>query len=301
MEKLINDLKLVLKADDIKANEPMNKHTSFQVGGPVDLLVLPQSKDQVMAVLKLLKASQTPYYIMGKGTNLLVRDKGFRGVIVKTTALKQVTIKDHLIQAEPGIALTDLAELALAESLTGLEFAAGIPGSLGGGVTMNAGAYDGEMKNCIASIEVLDDSGQIRTIANGDCHFAYRTSIIQEQGLVLMAVNLRLRKGDYNRIKEKMADLNQRRWAKQPMDWPSAGSTFRRPVGYYAGKLVQDAGFKGYVLGGAQVSDKHSGFVINRGGATTADILNLIKAIQDGVKSQFGVDLKTEVVVIGEI
>lgn len=300
MDNVLKTLKRLLKADQIKENEPMAKHTSFKVGGPADLLVVPQSQEEFLAVLELLKAADAPFYIIGKGTNLLVRDKGFRGVIVKTTGLTKVRLAEDKLIAEPGISLKDLADLALAESLTGLEFASGIPGSLGGGVTMNAGAYDGEMKNVIEAIEVLDQAGNVFTLRGDDCRFAYRSSIIQEEKYILLSVNLSLRKGDYNRINEKMIDLNAKRWAKQPLDYPSAGSTFRRPEGYFAGKLIQDAGFKGYSLGGAQVSNKHSGFVINTGTATTADILNLIKSIQAGVLKEFGVALKTEVIVIGE-
>lgn len=300
MKKLIDDLKTFLALDQIKENEAMSRHTSFQVGGPADLLILPKNRDQVLKSLALVKAAKIPFYIIGKASNVIVRDKGFRGAIIKTTGLTGVKIKDTLIYAEPGISLKDLADLALAEGLTGLEFASGIPGSLGGAVTMNAGAYDGEMKNIITSIEVLDEEGGVRVLDQADCAFAYRASIIQEKNYILLGVHLSLRKGDYSIIKEKMADLNARRWEKQPLDWPSAGSTFRRPEGYFAGKLIQDAGFKGYSLGGAQVSQKHSGFVINKGAATTADILALIKTIQDGVLKDFGVELKTEVIVIGE-
>lgn len=300
MKELIDHLKTFLGPDQIKENEAMSSHTSFQVGGPADLLILPSNRDQLLESLTLVKAAKIPFYIIGKASNVIVRDKGFRGVIIKMTGLTQVDIEDTAIYAEPGISLKNLADLALEEGLTGLEFASGIPGSLGGGVTMNAGAYDGEMKNIITAIEVLDEEGRVLVLDRAACAFAYRASIIQEKNYILLGVHLSLRKGDYSIIKEKMADLNARRWDKQPLDWPSAGSTFRRPAGYYAGKLIQDAGFKGYCLGGAQVSKKHSGFVINRESATTADILALIKTIQDGVLKDFGVALKTEVVVIGE-
>ncbi len=300
MKKLIDDLKSFLPADQVKENEAMSGHSSFLVGGPADLLIRPQNRQDLIKSLALVKAAKVPFYIMGKGSNLIVRDKGFRGVMIKMTGLTGVDIKDTAIYAEPGISLKDLADLALEESLTGLEFASGIPGSLGGAVTMNAGAYDGEMKNIITAIEVLDEGGRVQVLDRADCAFAYRTSIIQKENYTLLGVHLSLRKGDYSMIKEKMTDLNARRWDKQPLDWPSAGSTFRRPEGYFAGKLIQDAGFKGYCLGGAQVSKKHSGFVINKGSATTADILALIKTIQDKVLKDFGVELKTEVVVIGE-
>jgi UDP-N-acetylmuramate dehydrogenase len=220
--------------------------------------------------------------------------------MIKTTGLKKVEVVGETLIAEPGISLKELADVALSAGLTGLEFASGIPGSLGGAATMNAGAYDGEMKHCIKSLEVLTEDGSIKSIPLEDCQFGYRQSVLQKNKWVLLAVTIGLSHGDQAAIKDKMQDLNSRRSDKQPLEYPSAGSTFRRPEGYYAGKLVQDAGFKGYRLGGAQVSEKHSGFVINKDNATAADILNLIATIQNGVKEQFGVELKTEVIVIGE-
>ncbi|WKY46983.1 UDP-N-acetylmuramate dehydrogenase [Eubacteriaceae bacterium ES3] len=300
MEKIINELQAVLQPEQIKINEPMKAHTSFQVGGPADLLLLPGSIEEMQAILKSLKNHDVPVYIMGKGSNLLVKDKGFRGIMIKTTSLKKVEVIDETIIAQPGISLKELAEVALENSLTGLEFASGIPGSLGGAVTMNAGAYDGEMKQCIESIEVITEDGNLKTIHLEDCGFGYRQSVLQKHDWVLVSVTIKLSRGEQAAILEKMTDLNQRRSDKQPLEYPSAGSTFRRPEGYFAGKLVQDAGFKGYSLGGAQVSEKHSGFVINRDNASAADILNLIAAIQNGVKEKFGVELKTEVIVIGE-
>jgi len=295
----ITKLKAVMAAENIKENEPMKNHTSFQVGGPADLFVMPQSRDQLRAALKICKASEKPVYIMGNGSNLIVRDNGYRGIIINTKALSQVKTVGESLIAEPGISLKDLAKFALTEKLTGLEFASGIPGSLGGAVTMNAGAYDGEMKGVIKSITVITEDGHLKTIPGDQCNFSYRTSILQAHHWVLVSVEIALKNGDYQAIEEKMRDLNAQRQAKQPLEYPSAGSTFRRPEGYYAGKLIQDAGFGGFSIGGAQVSEKHSGFVINKGGATAADILNLIGAIQAGVKEKFGVDLKTEVIVIG--
>lgn len=277
----------------------MKNHTSFKVGGPADLFLMPQSRAELQAVLEICKESQKPLYIMGNGSNLIVRDKGYSGIIINTKALNQVETVGETLIAEPGISLKDLANVALKEKLTGLEFASGIPGSLGGAVTMNAGAYDGEMKGVITSITVISEDGSLKTIPADQCNFGYRSSILQQHHWVLVSVELGLKSGDYQQIEAKMLDLNNQRQSKQPLEYPSAGSTFRRPVGYYAGKLVQDAGFKGYAIGGAQVSEKHSGFVINKGGATAADILNLIGAIQAAVKEKFDVDLKTEVIVIG--
>jgi len=278
----------------------MKNHTSFKVGGPADLLLLPQTKDELQKVLTICRESAKPFYIMGNGSNLIVRDGGYRGIIIKTKAMNRASTAGETITAEAGISLKALADFAQENSLTGLEFASGIPGTLGGAVTMNAGAYDGEMKNVIRSIEVITEDKNFKTIPVDACDFGYRSSILQKKPWVLVGVNLILKKGEAQTIKEKMNDLNTRRRTKQPLEYPSAGSTFRRPEGYFAGKLIQDAGFKGRSVGGAQVSEKHSGFVINTGGATATDILALITLIQTGVHQQFGVDLKTEVIVIGE-
>ncbi|UYO63617.1 UDP-N-acetylmuramate dehydrogenase [Acetobacterium wieringae] len=299
MNNTIKKLQAIMAIENIKENEPMKNHTSFQVGGPADLFLMPQTQTELQQILKICKESDKPFYIMGNGSNLIVRDKGYRGIIINTKALNQVEIIGTTLIAEPGISLKDLANIALKENLTGLEFASGIPGSLGGAVTMNAGAYDGEMKAVIKSITVIKEDGTERTISAEQCQFGYRSSILQQHGWILTRVELGLKHGDCQAIEAKMLNLNTQRQTKQPLEYPSAGSTFRRPEGYYAGKLVQDAGFKGYAIGGAQVSEKHSGFVINKGGATAADILNLIGAIQSAVKEKFGVDLKTEVIVIG--
>ncbi|MBU4439487.1 MAG: UDP-N-acetylmuramate dehydrogenase, partial [Firmicutes bacterium] len=293
MNNTINNLKAIMAIENIKENEPMKDHTSFKVGGPADLFLMPQSKEELQKVLAICKKSQKNLYIMGNGSNLIVRDGGYSGIIINTKALSHVNTESETLIAEPGISLKDLATIALEEKLTGLEFASGIPGSLGGAVTMNAGAYDGEMKGVIKSIQVITEDGSLKTIPNSECAFGYRSSILQQHNWVLVSVEIELKKGDYQAIEEKMLDLNTQRQTKQPLEYPSAGSTFRRPVGYYAGKLVQDAGFRGYSIGGAQVSEKHSGFVINKGGATASDILNLIHAIQAGVKEKFNVDLKT--------
>ena len=300
MKLILEKLAAVLASENIKKNEPMKNHTSFKVGGPADLLLLPQTKEELQKVLTICRESTKPFYIMGNGSNLIVRDGGYRGIIIKTKALNRVWAAGETITAQAGISLKALADFALENSLTGLEFASGIPGTLGGAVTMNAGAYDGEMKNVIKSIEVITADGSFKTIPADACAFGYRSSILQKKPWVLVGVNLILKKGEAQTIKEKMNDLNTRRRTKQPLDYPSAGSTFRRPEGYFAGKLIQDAGFKGRSVGGAQVSEKHSGFVINKGGATADDILALITLIQTGVHQQFGVDLKTEVIVIGE-
>lgn len=299
MNNIIKKLQAIMAVENIKENEPMKNHTSFKVGGPADLFLMPQSRAELQAVLEICKQSEKPLYIMGNGSNLIVRDKGYSGIIINTKALNQVETVGETLIAEPGISLKDLANVALEQKLTGLEFASGIPGSLGGAVTMNAGAYDGEMKGIIKNITVITEDGSLKTIPADQCNFGYRSSVLQQHDWVLISVELVLKNGVYQEIEAKMLDLNTQRQSKQPLEYPSAGSTFRRPAGYYAGKLVQDAGFQGHSIGGAQVSEKHSGFVINKGGATAADILNLIGAIQAGVKEKFDVDLKTEVIVIG--
>lgn len=299
MKDIIKALKAIMATENIKVNEPMKNHTSFQVGGPADLFLTPQTPAELQKVLEICKNSGKPFYLMGNGSNLIVKDSGYQGIIINTRALNKVNRVGESLIAEPGISLEKLAQVALKEKLTGLEFASGIPGSLGGAVTMNAGAYDGEMKEIIKSITIITEDGSLQTISAEQCYFGYRSSVLQQHPWVLVSVELSLKQGDEQAIAAKMQDLNNQRQAKQPLEYPSAGSTFRRPAGYYAGKLVQDAGFQGYSIGGAQVSEKHSGFVINKGGATASDILNLIHAIQAGVKEKFDVDLKTEVIVIG--
>lgn len=299
-EVIKNKLMDVIATERILCDEPMKNHISFKVGGPADFLVVPESCEEFINVLACCRKNNVPFYVMGNGTNLLVRDKGYRGVMIKTRQLCRIMVEDTSISAEPGSLLKDVAQAALEGCLTGMEFASGIPGSLGGAVVMNAGAYDGEMKDIIRSIEVVTENGEILELPIEKCRMGYRKSIVQENPWFVTGVNLLLRKGDYNTIKAKMDDLNERRRSKQPLEYPSAGSTFRRPEGYFAGKLVQDCGFKGYCVGGAQVSEKHSGFVINKDNATADDIITLIQTIQKKVKQDYGVDMRTEVIMIGE-
>lgn len=286
--------------ENVFCDEPMKKHISFEVGGPADFLVTPQDRDAFVKTVAFCREAAIPFYVMGNGSNLLVRDGGFRGVMIKTRAMDAITVDGETLTAEPGALLKDVAQKALEAELTGMEFASGIPGSIGGAVRMNAGAYDGEMKEIVTAIEVLTDTGAIVELSRDDCHFGYRHSVFQEKDWYALSVKITLKKGFAPHIKEKMDELNERRRSKQPLEYPSAGSTFRRPEGYFAGKLVQDCGFKGYRVGGAQVSEKHSGFVINRDGATASDIITLIETIQHKVKEDFDVDLKTEVIMIGE-
>ena len=271
---VIHLLEKKINREYIIEDEMMNKHTTFKVGGPADLYVIPRSEEELVYAIEVCKSENVPYYVIGNGSNLLVTDKGFRGVIIEVyRQMSDITVEGNCITAYAGALLSKIANTALEHGLTGLEFAHGIPGALGGAVTMNAGAYDGEMKQVLESATVIDDKGQVRTLSEG---------------------------GDKEAISAKMKDLMQRRRDKQPLEYPSAGSTFKRPVGHFAGKLIMDAGLRGYQLGGAQVSEKHCGFVINKDHATCQDILDLIHYIQEEVKSKFDVQIEPEVKMIGE-
>lgn len=295
-----NDLIKILDEKDIKIDEPMSNHTSFKVGGPADILITPESADQVLDTVKLCKAKNVPYYIMGNGSNLLVKDGGIRGVVVKLTKLKSIKVQGNRITVSSGASLKDVSQKALDNSLTGFEFACGIPGSVGGAVTMNAGAYNGEISNVIESVIVIDNHTKKRILNLEQLELAYRMSSILKYGYIVLQVTFNLQKGDHSKINDRIESLNRRRSEKQPLEYPSAGSTFKRPEGHFAAKLIEDSGLKGTSIGGAQVSEKHSGFIINKKDATSNDILDLIKLVQDTVKQKFDVDLYTEVRIIGE-
>ena len=272
----------------------MSKHTTFKTGGIADFLVIPQNKNEMINLLKL-NVSKT---IIGNGSNLLVKDGGIRGLVIKTTGLKNYKVDGEYITSEAGMLLSKLSNIAKENSLTGLEFACGIPGTLGGAVMMNASAYGGETSNVVIETEYADINGNVYTTTNHE--FGYRKSIFMDKQYIILESKLKLSKGNREEIENKMKELMQSRNSKQPISKPSAGSTFKRPEGHFAGKLIEDAGLKGYKIGGAQVSDLHAGFIINDGNATSKDILELIKYIQDKVKNEFGVDLEPEVRIIGE-
>lgn len=286
--------------DSIKVNEPMKNHISFKVGGPADILLEPSDEKQIIKSIEICKNNNIPYIVIGNGSNLLVRDGGIRGVVIKLSGLNFIKVDGNYISAGAGVVLKDVSDEALDNSLTGFEFASGIPGSVGGAVFMNAGAYDGEMKNIISSVTVLDKEGNILTLEKDELEFGYRTSSVKTEGYIVISAQFELQLGDKVKIKNRIDELTQKREEKQPLEYASAGSTFKRPEGYFAGKLIQDAGLKGFTIGGAAVSQKHSGFVINTGNATAQDVLDVIKHVQDEVKNQFGVELKTEVRIIGE-
>jgi len=281
--------------------EPMTLHTSFKIGGPADLFFKPQSIEDLTAMIDLCQKLSIPFYIMGNGSNLLVGDQGYRGVIIQVYRnLSSFSIEGNTVEAEAGILLSKLANRVYDAGLEGFEFASGIPGTLGGAVYMNAGAYGGEMKDIIVSAKVLTQGGDVKTLSNEALELGYRHSALMNEGDIVLSTKMVLASGEQKVIRAKMDELNFRRKDKQPVEKPSAGSTFKRPVGYYAGKLIMDAGLRGYQLGGARVSDKHCGFVINTGNATSKDVMALIQHIQREVKNQFGVDLEPEVRMIGD-
>lgn len=290
----------IYSEDQIELNAKMSEHIYFKVGGPADVLVNPVNVDQVIKTLEICKNNNIPYYVIGNGSNLLVKDGGIRGVVIKLCKLDKVSVDGNKVSSCCGALLKDVSNAAVKASLSGFEFACGIPGSVGGAVFMNAGAYDGEISNVILEAEVIDDKGNVIVYSNDELELGYRTSKVMKEGFIVLSATFELNNGENEKIQGRVNDLTQKREDRQPLEYPSAGSTFKRPEGYFAGKLIQDAGLKGFSIGGAAVSEKHSGFVINKGGATAKDILDLINHIQDEVKKQFGVDLHPEVRIIGE-
>ena len=298
-QDFLQELNKVLKEEQIQLQEPMSRHTTFRVGGPADIYVLPQI-NQVKEVLQLCSTFDIPICIKGNGSNLLVGDKGIRGVVLELGKnAADISVAGTHITAEAGAILGTVAKKALEQSLTGLESAAGIPGTVGGAVVMNAGAYGGEMKDVLINSEYVSPDGTSGELDNEAMQLSYRHSAYEDSGLVITAASVRLTPGDPEQIKNTMHDIISRRRDKQPLEYPSAGSTFKRPEGHFAGALIEQCGLKGVSVGGAQVSEKHAGFIINRGGATASDILSLIKHVQARVKAQTGVTLETEIRLIG--
>ena len=292
--------KNIYPEDAMEENALMKDHIYFKVGGPADILLNPTKASQVIETLEVCKENNIPYYVIGNGSNLLVKDGGIRGVVIKLCNLNNLQVNGNEIKAECGVLLKDVSKAAMENSLTGFEFACGIPGSVGGAVFMNAGAYDGEISGVIKEAEVIDKDGNIVVYSKEDLELGYRSSKVMTMGYIVLSATFELSNGEKDLIENKVNELTSKREDKQPLEYPSAGSTFKSPVGYFAGKLCQDAGLKGFSIGGAAVSKKHSGFVINKGGASAKDILDLIKHIQDEVKKQFGVELHPEVRILGE-
>lgn len=301
MRETYDILKNIVSEEDILTREYMKNHTSFKIGGSADFLVTPRTVDQIQNLIKTLKKENVPVFIMGNGSNLLVSDKGIRGVVIKLSKnFSSFSISGDEVTAQSGILLSTLSKSIVNESLSGFEFASGIPGTIGGAVTMNAGAYDSEMKNIVEEVVAMDMDGNIKTFTNQEMNFRYRKSRVTDETLVVLEAKLKLEKGNIEDIKAKIDDFTVRRTTKQPLTAYSAGSTFKRPEGYFAGKLIEDAGLKGIIMRNAAVSSLHSGFVINTGDATCENILELIEFIKLTVFSKFGVMLEEEVRVVGE-
>ena len=281
--------------------EPMTKHTSFHIGGPAELMAQPQSEAELQSLLLKAAEAAVPVTLVGNGSNLLVRDKGIRGLVIKLgSMLRDIKVSGNVLTFGSGVSLAQASKKAAELGLSGMEFAVGIPGSIGGAVYMNAGAYDGEMSKVVKSVRVMNAAGEVSELSAGELDFGYRHSALQGSGKIVTSVTVELAAGDKQAIAEKMADFSNRRITKQPLELPSAGSMFKRPPGYFAGTLIDQTGLKGYTVGGAQVSTKHAGFVVNIGGATAADVLQLISDVQAKVFAAHGVHLEPEVLVLGE-
>ena len=296
-----NQLINCIDEERVLVDEPMKKHTTFRVGGNADYFVMPQNAEEVKKIVALCKDAEVPYYILGNGSNLLVGDRGYRGVIIQIyKAMNDIQIEGDRVKVQAGALLSRVGTATLEAELTGFEFAAGIPGTVGGAVVMNAGAYGEEMKDIIVNATVLTQDGDIITINKEDLELGYRTSVIAKKGYVVLEAEYQLQPGEKEVIRARMDELKCQRVTKQPLEYPSAGSTFKRPEGYFAGKLIQDAGLRGFQVGGAQVSEKHCGFVINKDQATAADIRELMQQVSDKVMQEFGVKLEPEVKTLGE-
>ncbi len=282
-------------------NENMSRHTSFHIGGPADVLAQPQTEEELAALLHMARQHDIPVTLIGNGSNLLVRDKGIRGLVIQLgNMFKDIEADDHVLVFGSGVSLALASRIAAEHALSGLEFAVGIPGSIGGAVFMNAGAYDGEMSNVVTSVRVMDYDGHVKELGAETLDFGYRHTALQDSGDIVLQVTCTLQDGNQDEIKAKMEDFNHRRRTKQPLEYPSAGSMFKRPPGYFAGTLIDQTGLKGYTVGGAQVSTKHAGFVVNVGGATANDVLQLIADVQTKVQDAHGVHLEPEVLILGE-
>ena len=301
MKQAAERLKQAVGAGIFLTDEPMSRHTTFRTGGPADIYIEPSGVEELKQVLDICREENVAYTIIGNGSNLLVGDGGYRGVLISFgKPFAQVTIEGAQVRTGAGALLSAVAKQVLNASLTGFEFAAGIPGTIGGAVVMNAGAYGGELCQVLREATVLTPEGEVKTLPAEELELGYRTSCIQKNGYIVLEAVLQLQRGNADDIRAVMDALASKRREKQPLEYPSAGSTFKRPEGHFAGRLIQDAGLRGFRVGGAQVSEKHCGFVINRDHATSADILSLCRQVQEKVKAQFGVELELEVKLLGE-
>ena len=300
-ENMKNRFETILGQDRILMEEPMKKHTTFRLGGPADFFLCPSDVNQIPEIIHICREEGIPWFVLGNGSNLLVSDQGYRGVVIQIYKnMNQITVKGTRIYAQAGALLSAVSKKAMEAGLTGMEFASGIPGTLGGAAVMNAGAYGGEMKDILVSVTVLTDEGEQKVLKAEELNLGYRTSIIKERGYIVLDGVLQLQAGNRDAIKTRMEELKVQRVTKQPLEYPSAGSTFKRPEGYFAGKLIEDAGLRGYRVGGAQVSEKHCGFVINTGDAATSDVVQLIHNVQNIIWNKFKVKLEPEVKFLGD-
>lgn len=282
-------------------NEPMKNHTTFKIGGPADVMIIIENEEELIDAVKICRENEIEFLIMGNGSNLLIRDGGIRGVVIKINeGFNKIEVDDNTIYCASGALLSAVSKQALKHSLKGFEFASGIPGTIGGAITMNAGAYGGEMKDVVSKVRVLDKNNKIIEYTNKEMNFRYRNSRVWDEGLIVLGVELSLETGDYATIEEIMKDLTYKRTSKQPLELPSGGSTFKRPEGYFAGKLIDDAGLRGLRHGGAQISEKHCGFVVNVDNAKCKDVLELISVVQKVIRDKFNVELETEIKLLGE-
>lgn len=281
--------------------ELLGNHTTFRVGGKADAFLSVQNEEQIKNAIKVCEKYSVPFFILGNGSNLLVSDEGYRGLVIAIgNDMAEVSIEGNSVTAQAGALLGSVSQAAAKSGLSGMEFASGIPGTIGGAIVMNAGAYDGEMKNIVTQVRVLTKEGEILTLSGEELEFGYRMSRVKREKLIVLSVTMLLEKKEQSAIYEKMNDFAKRRREKQPLEYPSAGSTFKRPEGMFAGKLIMDAGLRGYAVGDAQVSEKHCGFVINRGNATAKEVQTVIEDVQKKVKETFNVELETEVIFVGD-
>lgn len=300
-QNLTEKLKNALGEEKVLIKEPMRCHTTFRIGGPADLFLLPETVEDICRIVDICQEEEAPYFVLGNGSNLLVSDSGYRGVIIQTFRnFSKIQVEGVCIRAQAGALLSGIASAGKNASLTGFEFAGGIPGTLGGAVFMNAGAYEGEMKDVIQQVAVLTRDGKLRKLTCEEMEFGYRTSIVKKAGWIVLEAVLGLREGKKEEILSRMQELTKRRVSKQPLEYPSAGSTFKRPEGHFAGKLIMESGLAGYQVGGARVSEKHCGFVINAGGASARDVRQLMEDVQARVYEKFQVRLEPEVKFLGD-
>lgn len=299
-QKWFEDLSALLPKHTVKLDEPLSLHTITRMGGPADVFVSPESQAQAIVIVNYAAQYKIPLLLLGNGSNMVVRDGGVRGIVLQLTRLKEITITNTHVYAESGASIIDVSQLAAAKGLTGLEFACGIPGTIGGAMVMNAGAYGGEIQDVISQCTVITPDGNLMVLKKEDLELGYRTSILAKKGYYVLSAEFGLSSGEQEIIDEKIADLTHQRRSRQPLEYPSAGSVFKRPPGYFAGKLIQDSDLQGKGFGGAEVSTKHAGFIVNKNNATATDYIRTIQMVQEAVKEKFGIDLELEVKIVGE-